>query len=163
MIKIVMTFLTALLLLGCSSSATDNNVEPKLVVGKSLTDLTLNDQHEKSYTITASITKVIFAFSKDVGHTCNNFFATQGATYLDDKNTIFIADVSSAPSLIRSMFIMPGLRDFKHRVLILDDKKIAAPYRANQNDEKIIVATLQNGIITSVKSLNSINELEKEL
>ena len=163
MTKIVIAFLTTLLLLGCSSKATDTNAEQKLVIEKSLAGLTLNDQHGKSYTLTPSTSKIIYAFSKDVGHTCNNFFATKNITYLDDVNAVFVADVSGAPSLIRSMFILPGLKDFKHKVLVLDDKKIASKYSANQDTNKIIVVELKDGTITAVKSLSSVNELEQEL
>jgi len=157
-------FLTAIIFIGCNSKDTmDKPVIPKLVIGKSLTNLSLNDQHEKPHTLNATTKKVIFAFSKDAAHTCNDFFVTKKATYLEDNKVIFVADVSAAPSLIRSMFIMPGLKDFKHTVLVLDDENIAASYRANQNIEKIIVVYIKNGTISNIKSINTVDELEKEI
>ena len=163
--KIVITlFLTALMFIGCSSKETsDTPVVPKLVINKSLATLTLNDQHEKAHSLKTTTKKVIFAFSKDSAHTCNDFFVTKKPTYLEDNNVAFVADVSAAPSLIRSMFIMPGLKDFKHTVLILDDKNIAASYTANQDVEKIVVVELADGIITNIKSVSSVNELVKEI
>ncbi|MEA2099075.1 MAG: hypothetical protein U9P72_02995 [Campylobacterota bacterium] len=161
---IIAFFLTALIFIGCSSKETaDTQVTPKLVVDKSLASLKLNDQHEKAHTLKATTSKVIFAFSKDAAHTCNDFFVTKKATYLEDNNVAFVADVSAAPSLIRSMFIMPGLKDFKHRVLILDDKAVASAYKANQNIEKIVVVEIKDGIIKNIKSLNSADELAKEI
>lgn len=74
-----------------------------------------------------------------------------------------MADVSAAPSLIRSMFIMPGLKDFKHTVLILDDKTVASAYKENLDAEKIIVVKLTDGIIINIKSINSEDELMKEI
>ena len=47
-----------------------------------------------------------------MGHLCNDFFVTQDASYLANNKSIFVADVSSAPSIIRSMFIMPGFKRF---------------------------------------------------
>ncbi len=159
--KIVTGLLVALLFLGCSSKGSEDQVlEPKLVVGKSLT-LTLNDQFEKPQALKSEMKKIIFAFSKDGAHTCNDFFVTQTPTYLSDNNTQFVADVSSAPSLIRSMFILPGLKDFKHTVLIFDDENIAAPYRAGVDVEKIIVVYLDNKTITGIKTINSQDELKK--
>ena len=162
--KIVLWFLiTALMFIGCNSKATDVEVTPKLVVGKSLADLKLDDQHEKPYLLDKTTKKVIFAFSKDVGHKCNTFFETKKDSYLKDNNTIFVADISGAPSLIRSMFILPGLKDFKHQVLIIDDKVVANNFKANQNVEKIVVVTLDNGIIKKINSFDTIDGLDKEI
>ncbi len=164
MSKIIAALLTTLLFLGCSSKdSTDSSVKAKLIIGKSLSSLSLYDQNEKVHTLKSSTKKVIFAFSKDVGHTCNDFFATKKTSYLADNSAMFIADVSGAPSLIRSMFIMPGLKDFKHTVLVLDDKDTAASYKANQDSEKIIVVNIEDGVISGIKALNSVAELEKDL
>jgi len=163
--KIVIAFfLTAFMFIGCSSKeTTDTKVEAKLVVDKSLATLSLNDQHEKAHTLKTTTKKVIFAFSKDAAHTCNDFFVTKKPTYLEDNNVAFVADVSAAPSLIRSMFIMPGLQDFKHTVLILDDEIVASAYAKNQDIEKIVVVALVDGIIKNIKSISSVEELVKEI
>lgn len=162
--KIITGLLTLLLFIGCGSNATtDAKVEPKLVVTKSLADLKLNDQNEKPQTISADTKKVIFVFSKDNGHACNNFFATKDDSYLKDNNVQFVADVSGAPSIIRSMFIMPGLKNFKHTILVIDDKGVSAAYKTEQNSEKIVLVMLDNQIITEIKYLNNVEELEKEI
>lgn len=161
--KIVLGLIAALLFIGCSSDkAAEQNEEPKLVVGKSL-NLALNDQFEKAHTLNADTTKVIFAFSKDMAHTCNDYFDTKEASYLSDNNIQFVADVSSAPSLIRSMFIMPGLKDFKHTVMLLDDKSVAAPYKAGIDAEKIVVVYLDGTSISEIKTINTLNELKKAI
>ena len=158
--KIVLAALLALLFVGCSSKNEDSSaVEPKLVVGKEI-NLKLNDQFETPHTLNAETQKLIFALSKDTAHVCNDFFVTQTPTYLSENNTQFIADVSAAPSLIRSMFIMPGLKDFKHTVLILDDKEVAVPYRSGVDVQKIIVAYIEDGKITSLKTLSTPQELQ---
>ncbi|MBL0707856.1 MAG: hypothetical protein JJW00_02305 [Sulfurimonas sp.] len=159
--KIIVGLMIAFLFTACGSDdSEEKTVVPKLVVGKSLETLVLSDQFENSNTIDTDTKKVIFAFSKDVAHTCNDYFVTQKATYLSDNKTVFIADVSAAPSLIRSMFIMPGLKDFKHTVLILDDKKIAAPFRSGVDTQKIVIVYLDNKSITSIKTINSADELK---
>ncbi|EQB40031.1 hypothetical protein M947_03130 [Sulfurimonas hongkongensis] len=160
--KIIVGLFVSIFFIGCSSTAApEQAIEPKLVVGKSLSDVALSDQFEKVHKIEASTKKVIFAFSKDVAHTCNDFFVTQSPTYLSQNHTQFVADVSAAPSLIRSMFILPGLKDFKHTVLLLDDKKKAAPYRAEINNEQIVVVYIDDGLITKIKTIDSEDELKK--
>ena len=157
--NIVLGLVTALFLIGCSADKeVAVNVEPSLVVGKSL-DLGLNDQFEKAHTLDANTNKVIFVFSDDMGHVANDYFATKEATYLSDNNTQFVADISGAPSLIRSMFIMPGLKEFKHTVLLLTEKEASAPFRSGIDAEKVVVAYVDNGSITQIKTLSTQDEL----
>ncbi|ADN08428.1 hypothetical protein [Sulfurimonas autotrophica] len=160
--NIIIAILAAFLLLGCSSKSDENkNVEPKLVAGKSLADLHLKDQFGKEHTLNADTYKVIFAFDKEPAHTCNDFFNTQKPTYLQEHHVQFVADVSAAPSIIRSLFILPGLKDFKHIVLLLDDKKTAAPYRKGIDTTKIVVVTVLNKKITDLKTISTKQELQK--
>ena len=156
---LVIGLILSLLFLGCSSNETTTQAEAKLVVKKSLQGLSLKDQNEKTHTLSADTKTVIFAFSKDIGHACNNFFETKPDNYLDENKALFIADVSSAPSLIRSMFIMPGLKDFKHTVLIIDDKTVSANYKAGMNLEKIIIVKLDNSTITSIETVDTAEEM----
>jgi len=156
--------LITLAFVGCSGK--DNatqNIEPKLVLEKSTASLSFNDQHEKAHTISTDTKTLIFAFSKDIGHTCNDFFATKNDTYLNDHKAMFVADVSSAPSVIRSMFIMPGLKDFKHTVLVIEDENIANNYKAGLDVQKIIVVTLNNNIITSIDKVSTAEELASKI
>ena len=163
--KTIITGLLALLIfVGCSSNATtEQKIEPKLIVENSLADLKLNDQNGNLQGIDAETKKVVFAFSKDNGHTCNDFFATKDASYLKDNNAQFVADVSGAPSMIRSMFIMPGLKDFNHPILVIDNKMLSASYKTEENSEKLVVVLLENQRITEIKYLSSIEELQTEL
>ena len=162
--NIIIGILATFLLLGCSSKSDENkNIEPKLVVGKSLTDLNLKDQFGKPHTLNADTYKVIFAFDKEPAHTCNDFFNTQKPTYLQEHHTQFVADVSAAPSLIRSLFILPGLKDFKHIVLLLDDKETAAPYRKGIDTTKIVVVTVLNKKITNIQTISTTKELQKTI
>ena len=160
--KIILGRFTYLLFIGCSSSAVEQNVKPALIVGSNL-EINLNNQHEKAVPMPADTKKVIFAFSKDGAHICNDYFITKSPNYLANHNTLFVADVSAAPSLIRSMFIMPGLKDFKHTVLILNDKAVAASFRKNMDIEKIVVVTLDNLKITDIKTITSEKDLIAEI
>ena len=161
MIKIITALALALLISACGvKEEIAQDITPKLVVGKSISGLTLQDQFEKEHTLKSTTTRVIFAFDKESAHTCNDFFATQTPTYLADNNVEFIADVSAAPSIIKSLFIMPGLKDFKHTVLLFNDKAVAAPFRKDMDVEKILVAYITDGSITKLTSITTDKELE---
>lgn len=153
--KIIITaVLAAFLLLGCGDKdAVQSNVEPSLVVGKSLKELKINDQFGEAHNIRPETKKLIFAFNEDPAHIVNNFLVTKPSTYLSDNNVQFIADVSAAPALIRSMFIMPGLKDFKHTVLIFEDEVVAAPFKVGSNETSIVFVGLDDGKIVSVENI----------
>lgn len=157
--NIILALATALLIIGCSSDTeTQVDVEPSLVIGNSL-NISLNDQFEKAHTLDAQTKKVIFVFSDDMGHVANDYFATKEASYLSDNNTQFVADISAAPSLIKSMFILPGLKDFKHTVLVLKEKENSAPFRAKVDTEKIIVVYVEGSTISKIKAISTKEEL----
>lgn len=158
--NVILGLLVALVFLGCNSKEVNpKDLEAKLVVNQSVAAFALNDQHEKAHTISADTKTLVFAFSKDMGHTCNDFFATKTDTYLEDNKAMFVADVSGAPSVIRSMFIMPGLKDFKHTVLVIDDKNVATGYKSGMDAEKIIAVSLKDNIIISINALSTTEEL----
>lgn len=158
--KIILGLLLTLTFLGCSSSDTvEKQTSAKLIKNKSLEGFTLNDQNDKPYTLSEDTKTIIFAFSKEMGHLCNEFFVIQDDLYLHNNKAIFVANISSAPSIIRNMYIIPGLQDFNHRVLVLDDEITAASYKVGVDAEKIIVVSLDKSIITDIKTANTINEL----
>ncbi|MGB5965829.1 MAG: hypothetical protein WBF77_03920 [Sulfurimonadaceae bacterium] len=160
--NIILGLIVAMFFLGCTKEESIA-VESKTVVGNSLETLVLNDQHEKPQSLSADTKKVIFAFSKDMGHMSNEYFNKQDPNFLVEHNAVFIADVSGAPSLIRSMFIMPGLKDFKHPVLVIEDKNVAAGYRIDENSEKLMILDVDNFIITNISYVASEDELAKAL
>ncbi len=161
--KTLLGLLTTLLLIGCSSDKEiDPNIEPALVVGKSL-KLSLKDQFDKAHTLDTKTTKVIFAFSKDMAHIANDYLQTKEASYLADNKTQFVADVSSAPSIIKSMFILPGLKDFKHTVLLFNEKEVAAPFKAKIDTQKIIVVYLDAQKISKIETITTKEELVKTI
>jgi len=164
MTKILLAFMMTLTFIGCSSKGEDLSlVTQKLSVGNNLSTFKLNDQFEKEHSLDDSTTKLIFAFAKDAAHICNDFFDTKEASYLTDNKTQFIADVSAAPSLIRNMFILPGLKKFKHTVLLLDEEEIAKPFRKAMETEKIILVRVSKGVIISIMTLNSKLELQEAI
>jgi len=160
--NIMLALLLSLSFLGCSDEVT-TPLESKVAVGKSLESLTLNDQFEKPHTLSADTKKVIFAFSKDMGHMSNEFFEKQGVGYLSNHKAVFVADVSGAPSLIRSMFILPGLKDFKHTVLVIEDKNAAAAYRNEAHKEELMILDLNNFVIEKIEFVKTADALDKAL
>ena len=161
--KILLLLTTLFLFSGCLETKAELKPQPKLLVNNSLQGVVFNDQYEKPHAITSDTKKIIFAFSKSIGHACNDFFATKDTKFLEQNNALFVADVSAAPSLIRSMFIIPGLQDFRHTILVIEDESLSSTYKIDEMSEKLVVVTLDNFVITDITSLESVNDLEKHL
>ncbi len=162
--KIIFAALTALFLIGCGSDATDTkNVEAKLAVGKNLAGTTLNNQNEKSVTIKPETKVVFFSFAKPTGHLCNEFLETKPAEYLAQHNALYVADVSAAPSLIKSMFILPDLKELPFEILLINDDTLSAEFSKGIDKESVVVVYLDNGVITKITNAASKEQLEKAI
>jgi hypothetical protein len=162
---ILLSIILAFTFLGCSSKSdeTTQNVEQKLVVGNSLADMKLKDQHEKTTTIPEDTKVIFFSFSKPTGHACNAFLESKQADYLAKHKAVYVADVSAAPGIIKSMFILPDLKELKFPILLINDDKLSAEYQKGMDTQSIVVVELENMQIKAIKKAKDEKELEKLL
>lgn len=117
-------------------------------VGDKIEDFTLPDQFDNNITFNSDIKTIIMTFEKDVAVGVNDFLKTKDKEFLIKNSTIFIADISSMPSFVTSMFALPKMRKYPYSVgLIYDefgekfniqDEKITI-YKVNQNEIKEIL------------------------
>jgi hypothetical protein len=148
--------------LGCSSKSDEStqNVEAKLVVGKSLASMELKDQHEKVTKVPQDTKVIFFSFSKPTGHACNAFLESKPANYLAKHKAVYVADVSAAPGIIKSMFILPDLKELKFPILLINDDTLSAEYSKGVNKESIIIVELNNMKIKAISAAKDEKELE---
>jgi hypothetical protein len=159
--KIIALLAVTLLFLGCSSKSEENkNAEARLVVGKSLADLSLKDQNEKPSKLNADTKIVFFSFSKPTGHACNEFLASKPADFLTQHQAVYVADVSAAPGIIKNMFILPDLKELKFPILLINDDKLSAEYQKGMQRDSIVVVYLDNLKITKIENLKDAKELD---
>jgi len=160
--SILFTLLISLLFIGCSKNDEAlQNVEAKLVVGKSLANMQLQDQNEELESISPTTTTLFFSFAKETGHFCNEFLEAKPTNFLEKHHAFYIADVSPAPTLIKNMFILPDLKKLPFKILLINDDKLSAAYSKNINKDKIIVVHLVSGKISKIETLESKEDLEK--
>jgi hypothetical protein len=140
-----------------SASATDG-----LNVGSKL-EFTLPDQFDKPHSLTDDTKKVIFVFAKSTGHTVKEFLKKQPKDYLTKRDTLFVADISPMPTVIRNTFALPDFKKSDYSVLLIYDKNIAKSLKNEQKADKIAIATLKNKEIKAVKYISTPDELKAEL
>ncbi len=121
---------------------------------------TLPDQFDKAYTLTADTKTLIMVFAKATGHTVKEFLKKQDSDYLTKRNTLFVADISPMPTVIRNTFALPDLKKSAYSVLLIYDKNIAKQLKNEKEAEKIAVVTLENGVVKATKYVGSEEELK---
>jgi hypothetical protein len=124
---------------------------------------TLPDQFDKAHSLSDETKKVIFVFAKATGHTVREFLKKQDKNYLPKLNTLFVADISGMPAVIRNTFALPDFKKSAYSVLLIYDKKIAKIYKDESKADKISIVSLQNGVIENIKYVNSEEELKAAL
>ncbi len=146
---------------GCSlKGSVSKNVEAKLVIGKSLSDMKLSDQNEKRQMLKADTKIVFFSFIKSTGRACNDFLKKKPANFLAKHRAVYVANISGAPSFIKKIFILPDLKKLKFPVLLINNDALLAAYSKGVDKEKIVVVYLENKKIIKIENLNNIKALE---
>jgi len=159
--NIILSLLLAFTFIGCSSKSDENqNVAAKLVVGKSLANMALKDQHGKMQKLTPDTKVIFFSFSKAMGHACNALLEKESPDFLAKHHALYVADVSPAPSLIKKMFILPDLEKLKFPILLINDDKTSAEFSKGMKKDSIVVVSVNNETITKIQNLKDTKALE---
>jgi len=135
------------------------NVSNGLNAGSTIS-FTLPDQFDKAHTLKADTKTLVLVFAKATGHTVKEFLKKQDSDYLAKRNTLFVADISPMPTVIRNTFALPDLKKSAYSVLLIYDKNIAKQLKNEKEAEKIAVVTLEKGVVNTVKYIDSEEELK---
>jgi len=118
------------------------------------------DQFDKIHNVTSDTKKMIFAFTKSSGHMVKEFLTNKNDDYLTSKNIMYIADVSSMPTIIQ-WFVLPTFKDYNFPIIIINDDKLSNEFKKDEpNIDKIIVVVLKNKIVTQIKYFNNVTNME---
>jgi hypothetical protein len=138
---------------------TSLNASDYIIDGK-LQTFTLPDQFEKTHTIDKSIRTIIVSFEKSTGADVNSFLNEHEPDYLQKHNAVFVANISEMPSLITKLFAMPKMKKYKHTILIINDEE---NHQFLYQEDKITVYTLDNGVVSSIEYVDTVQDVEKRL
>ena len=144
-------------------SVKGNEKVKEIKVGERLEPFTLKDQFDKLHTLNESVKRIVFVFKKDTGHLVRNFLNKQKDNYLQERDAIFIADISKMPAMIREYIAMPDLRKRKYPVLIVYNQDLAAKFKDEKEQDKIMIVELDHFIVKSIKFITTEDELKEQL
>ncbi|QSL94801.1 FAD/FMN-containing dehydrogenase [Ectopseudomonas toyotomiensis] len=120
----------AALLLLCLLSSAVLALEP----GERLAPWTLLDQHDVPYTLNDETRILLVARDMDGAKLVNAALEGKPKGYLDERQAVFLADISRMPRIIATLFALPKMRDYNYRILLDRDARIAPRYPAGEGE-----------------------------
>ena len=120
----------AALLLLCLLSTAALALEP----GDRLAPWTLLDQFDAPYTLNDKTHILLVARDMDGAKLVNAALEGKPKGYLDERQAVFLADISRMPSVIATLFALPKMRDYSYRILLDRDARIAPRYPAGEGE-----------------------------
>ena len=171
--KLMFGIIAAVLLFsGCGNEKLENKkqviiktgeISSGIIIGKELQSFTFKDQFDKDTSLLSSTKKVMFAFTKPTGHLTKMYMSDKKPDYLTSRDIIFVADISGMPSLIAKMFAIPDMKESKYPILLIKEKEKALRFRNEKHKDAVMIITLDNKIVKSVKFVTNEQDLKKEI
>jgi hypothetical protein len=72
--------------------------------------------------------------------------------FLTQHHAVYIADISSAPSLIKTLFVLPKMRDFAFPILLIEDDNMSK--RFDRREGKVTVYRIETGSVISTEFID---------
>ena len=112
-----------------------------------------SDQFDKKLAITPQTKEIIISFSKKNGKAVKAFLQTH-KDYLKKRQAVYLADVSSVPSLVMSLFMKPALQKNNFSVGLIEDEEVANIFPKVEG--KTTVIRLEKMYIKSIQFIDSL-------
>jgi len=125
-------------------------------------EFTLPDQFGKAHT-NKDTKKLIFAFTKDAGHTVKAFMQNKPKGYLESKGAVIVLDVSPMPTVILNTFALPDLKKSNFSMMLIYDGKMAKKLEEGLDKSKIAVITIEDNKVSKVDYATNKEDLAKLL
>lgn len=147
----------ATLLLLCLLSSVALAMEP----GERLAPWTLLDQFDAPYTLNDETHILLVARDMDGAKLVNAALEGQPKGYLQQRQAVFLADISRMPSVIATLFALPKMRDYNYRILLDRNARIAPRYPAGEGE--VLWLQLEDGQLVEQKVFKDAAALKQAL
>jgi hypothetical protein len=131
------------------------------VVGSTLPELSLKDQHGEPHAIDEDVRGILFSRDMDGGGVLRKSLEEAGADLLKRTGSVYVADVSRMPGLVRRLFALPRLRRRGCPVLLDEDGSLTKDFPSAEGKGTLI--ELKGLRITRIRHFSAPEELEKAL
>ncbi|MFN3770664.1 MAG: FAD/FMN-containing dehydrogenase [Ectopseudomonas guguanensis] len=147
----------AALLLLCLLSTAALALEP----GERLAPWTLLDQHDEPYTLNDETRILLVARDMAGAKLVDAALEGKPKGYLEQRQAVFLADISRMPGVIASLFALPKMREYNYRILLDRDARIAPRYPAGEGE--VLWLQLQDGRLVEQRVFREVGVLKSAL
>jgi len=81
--------------------------------------------------------------------------------YLEARHAVFVADIQRMPALIAKMFAVPAMRDYRYRVMLDREGRVASRYPGAEG--QVLWLQLKDGRLLSQREYANASELREAL
>lgn len=145
------------LLLLCLLSGAALAVEP----GERLAPWTLLDQHDVPYSLDAQTRILLVARDMDGARLLDAALQGRPEGYLEQRQAVFLADISRMPGVIATLFALPRMREYPYRILLDREARIAPRYQADAGS--VLWLQLRDGTLQAQRSFRDAAQLAEAL
>ncbi|CAM3911652.1 MULTISPECIES: FAD/FMN-containing dehydrogenase [Pseudomonadaceae] len=138
-----------------------SNAALALEPGERLAPWTLLDQHDAPYTLNDQARVLLVARDMDGAKLVNAALEGKAKGYLEQRQAVFLADISRMPKVIASLFALPKMRDYSYRILLDRDARIAPRYPAGEGE--VLWLQLKDGRLVQQQTFTSAELLRQAL
>ncbi len=126
--------------------------------GQKVLPFTLPNQYKKPVTVGLDTRIILYVPDKKASNIVREFLDSKGPGYVPARKMAVVSDLSNAPSFVRTLFIIPGLKAYAYDMLVIEDE--FSPVIFESDLEKVSVIRVDNGIQKSVQKAATKEELD---
>lgn len=131
------------------------------VVGSTLPELVLPDQHGETRRVDASVRAVLFSRDMAGGKLIQELLAEGGAALLEQHGAVYVSDVSRMPGFVRRFIAKPRMRKRPYPMLLDEDGGATADFPSQEGRATLL--RLDALRVTEVVESGSTEELRQAL
>lgn len=93
-------------------------------VGDVVEPFQVKDQFDKDLSLDKNTTEIILSTTKENGLLMQEYLKNKNSDFFDSKHILYLADMTRAPSLVLSFFMLPAFKKYPYRIGLIRDEKL---------------------------------------
>lgn len=159
--RTVYPIVTFVMALAFAAGAPERVAAAPLTEGATLPEIALADQHDVARRVDPETRLLLFTRDMDASKITKEVLAENGAESLARAGATYVADISAMPSLVTTLFAMPGLR--KRPYVMLLDREGTVTKDLPSRKGAVTVMTLDRMVVRRIEYVTSADRLRAVL
>ena len=128
-------------------------------VGDLFPSKSLQDQYQASLEIDADTKSVYVVSTREQGDWMAALLSQQPANFLSMRQAVYVADMSAMPGFVRSMFVLPALKQLDFRVAVVTDEAVLLGWQGSEG--AVVQYLLENGKVIAIEQHSTLESLQR--